>query len=66
MINRSYLSGIGVFLFFALLSVAYTNRATTSTATIWRSFNSPTIGYFAMDYPSDWQSEKFPAGYRGR
>ena len=65
MTNRSYLSGIGVFLFFALLSVACTNRATMSGATTWRSFNSPTIGYFAMDYPSDWQSDRFPGGYRG-
>jgi hypothetical protein len=33
--------------------------------TQWRSFSTPTIGNFSMDYPHDWQSQQFAAGNRG-
>lgn len=31
----------------------------------WRTFSSPTIGYFSMEYPAWWKSERFVNGYRG-
>ena len=31
----------------------------------WRTFSSPTIGYFSTEYPAWWQSERFANGYRG-
>lgn len=31
----------------------------------WRTFSSPTIGYFSTEYPAWWKSERFVNGYRG-
>lgn len=31
----------------------------------WRTFSSPTIGYFSIEYPVWWKSERFVNGYRG-
>lgn len=30
----------------------------------WRTFESPRIGHFSIEYPNDWRSERFPNGYR--
>lgn len=30
----------------------------------WRTFDSPRIGHFSIEYPSDWRSERFSNGYR--
>lgn len=62
--NRSYLSGILILLLLGLFNVACTGRAATSTATDWRSFDSPLIGNFSIEYPRAWQSGRFPAGNR--
>ena len=30
----------------------------------WRTFGSPRIGHFSIEYPSSWRSERFSNGYR--
>lgn len=46
---------------FALVMVGCTGLAEGAQ---WRTFGSPRIGHFSIEYPSGWRSERFPNGYR--
>lgn len=54
--------GSGLMIFLALTATGCTELLESAR---WRTFSSPTIGYFSMEYPAWWKSERFANGYRG-